>query len=76
MYAVRRSKPGRLTCWAAAPGGRTRFWASPSAIHESGTLARCQRDTQAVSRHIAMSPNNYILGGRIGLGLDPGTTRF
>lgn len=46
------------------------------AILESNTLERCQRDVQATSRHIAMSPNNYILGGRLGLGLDVGTARF
>jgi alkylation response protein AidB-like acyl-CoA dehydrogenase len=46
------------------------------AILESHALERCQRDVQATARHIAMSPNNYILGGRLGLGLDAGTTRF
>ena len=46
------------------------------AILESNRLERCQRDVQAISRHIAMSPNNYILGGRLGLGLDAGTARF
>ena len=47
-----------------------------ASIQESGVLARCQRDVQATSRHIAMSPNNYIFGGRIGLGLDAGTARI
>lgn len=46
------------------------------AILESTALERCQRDVQATARHIAMSPNNYILGGRLGLRLDAGTTRF
>lgn len=46
------------------------------AILEGTRLERCQRDVQATSRHIAMSPNNYILGGRLGLGLDAGTARF
>jgi len=34
------------------------------------------RDAQAAAKHIAMSPNNYIVAGRLVLGLDPGTTRF
>jgi len=27
-------------------------------------------------KHIAMNPNNYVVSGRLGLGLDPGTPRF
>lgn len=46
------------------------------AILESQALERFQRDVQATARHIAMSPNNYILAGRLGLGLDAGTARF
>jgi indole-3-acetate monooxygenase len=46
------------------------------AIFESCALERAMRDVNAAVRHIAMSPNNYILVGRLGLGLDPGTARF
>jgi hypothetical protein len=46
------------------------------AIFETCALERAMRDINAAVRHIAMSPNNYILVGRLGLGLDPGTARF
>ena len=45
-------------------------------IFESCVLERAMRDVNAATRHIAMSPNNYIVVGRLGLGLDPGTPRF
>jgi hypothetical protein len=47
-----------------------------AAIFEKCTLERSVRDVHAAIKHIAMSPNNYIVAGRIVLGLDPGTTRF
>jgi alkylation response protein AidB-like acyl-CoA dehydrogenase len=53
---------------AAAAGAVTIFEASP--------LERCVRDVHAAAKHIAMSPNNYILAGRIRLGLDAGVARF
>jgi indole-3-acetate monooxygenase len=46
------------------------------AIFESCALERCTRDVHAAVKHIAMSPNNYIVAGRVRLGLDPGTSRF
>jgi alkylation response protein AidB-like acyl-CoA dehydrogenase len=46
------------------------------AIFETGRLERCVRDVQAAVKHAAMSPNNYVVGGRLGLGLTPGTSRF
>jgi hypothetical protein len=48
---------------------------SPS-IFETCRLERAVRDVHAASRHIAMSPNNYIVGGRLALGLDVSTARF
>jgi len=45
-------------------------------IFETCPLERAVRDAQAAAKHIAMSPNNYILAGRLVLGLDPGTIRF
>lgn len=45
-------------------------------IFESCALERAMRDINAAVRHIAMSPDNYTVIGRLGLGLDPGTSRF
>ncbi len=45
-------------------------------IFESCPLERALRDIQAASQHVAMSPNNYVVSGRIRLGLDPGTARL
>jgi alkylation response protein AidB-like acyl-CoA dehydrogenase len=50
--------------------------AGTSAIFETSPIQRYVRDIQAAVRHIAMSPNNYLVSGRVGLGLDPGTPRF
>ena len=50
--------------------------AGTSAIFETSPIERFVRDVQAAVRHIAMSPNNYVVSGRVGLGLDPGTPRF
>ena len=47
-----------------------------AAIFETSPIQRYVRDIHAAVRHIAMSPNNYIVSGRVGLGLDPGTPRF
>lgn len=46
------------------------------AIFESSPLERATRDVHAAVKHIAMSPNNYVVAGRLALGLDPGTVRF
>lgn len=40
-------------------------------ILESLPLERCVRDVHAAAKHIAMNPNNYILAGRLALGLEP-----
>jgi alkylation response protein AidB-like acyl-CoA dehydrogenase len=45
-------------------------------IFETCMLERAGRDVRAASRHIAVGPNNYVVGGRLALGLDPGTARF
>jgi indole-3-acetate monooxygenase len=45
-------------------------------IFESCPLERAVRDVHAASHHVAMTPNNYVLLGRIGLGLEPETTRI
>ncbi len=47
-----------------------------AAIFEMSPIERCVRDVQAAAKHIAMTPNNYVVAGRLGLGLDPGTVRF
>lgn len=46
------------------------------AIFESSPLERATRDVHAAVKHIAMSSNNYVVAGRLALGLDPGTARF
>lgn len=46
------------------------------AIFETSPIERFVRDVHAAVQHIAMSPNNYLVSGRVALGLDPGTWRF
>jgi alkylation response protein AidB-like acyl-CoA dehydrogenase len=50
--------------------------AGATAIFETSPIERFVRDVHAAVKHIAMSPNNYVVSGRVGLGLDPGTPRF
>jgi alkylation response protein AidB-like acyl-CoA dehydrogenase len=50
--------------------------AGASAIFENSGLERAVRDMHAAVKHVAMSPQSYIVAGRLHLGLDPGTTRF
>jgi len=47
-----------------------------SSIYESNRLERCLRDVHAATQHIAVATGNYEIGGRVLLGLDPGTSRF
>ena len=47
-----------------------------AAIWEEHPLERQVRDIHAAAKHVAMSPNNYVVSGRICLGLEPGTHRF
>lgn len=46
------------------------------AIQEGGPLARRLRDLRAAVQHVAMSPNSFIVAGRLRLGLDAGTMRI
>ena len=41
------------------------------AISESCSLERAVRDAHAAAKHVAMSPNSYIIAGRRLLGLEP-----
>jgi alkylation response protein AidB-like acyl-CoA dehydrogenase len=50
--------------------------AGTAAIFETGTLERSVRDVHAATKHVAMTPNNYTVAGRLKLGLEPGTTRI
>ncbi len=50
--------------------------AGAAAIFERCALERAVRDVHAAVKHVAMSPSSYIVAGRQGLGLDPGTARF
>lgn len=47
-----------------------------AAIFETCALERAARDVRAVAKHIAMSPNNYIIAGRLGLGFDSEGSKF
>ncbi len=50
--------------------------AGSASIFETCRLERAVRDVHAAARHVAMSPNNYIVGGKLALGLDVSTARF
>lgn len=50
--------------------------AGAAAIFESSTLARCQRDIHAATKHIAVAPHYFSLAGRLRLGMDPALARF
>jgi alkylation response protein AidB-like acyl-CoA dehydrogenase len=50
--------------------------AGAASIFETCPLERAARDLRAAARHIAVGPGNYVVGGRVALGLDPGTARF
>jgi alkylation response protein AidB-like acyl-CoA dehydrogenase len=50
--------------------------AGAASIWEQHPLERQVRDIHAAAKHIAMSPNNYVVSGRICMGLEPGTPRF
>lgn len=45
-------------------------------IFETCPLERAVRDVRAAARHVAISSSNYIVRGRVTLGLDPGVARF
>jgi alkylation response protein AidB-like acyl-CoA dehydrogenase len=45
-------------------------------IFETCSLERATRDARAAARHVAISPNNYVVRGRVALGLDPGVARY
>jgi alkylation response protein AidB-like acyl-CoA dehydrogenase len=47
-----------------------------AAIFETSSIERFVRDIHAAVKHIAMTPNSYVVAGRLGLGLDSGTSRF
>jgi indole-3-acetate monooxygenase len=50
--------------------------AGGTALFESNPLERCFRDVHATTQHIGTQAANFELGGRVLLGLDPGTPRF
>ena len=59
----------RIAEMVSAAAGAVSIW-------EAHPLERQVRDIHAAAKHIAMSPNNYVVAGRVCLGLDPGTPRF
>src|SRR5262249_45136343 len=50
--------------------------AGDASIFETSAIERFARDVHAAVKHVAMSPNSYIVAGRLGFGLDAGTLRF
>ncbi|MBL9046234.1 MAG: hypothetical protein JNK34_02835 [Tabrizicola sp.] len=50
--------------------------AGAAAIFESSPLARLLRDAQAATKHVAVAPHLFALGGRIAMGMEPGLARF
>jgi alkylation response protein AidB-like acyl-CoA dehydrogenase len=50
--------------------------AGSASIFETCPIERAVRDVRAAARHVALAPGNYLVAGRVGLGLDPGTARF
>jgi indole-3-acetate monooxygenase len=71
----------RIACAYAAEGSTSIVQmltteAGASAIFESSGLERAGRDVHAAVKHVAMSPQSYILAGRLQLGMDPGNMRF
>ena len=50
--------------------------AGASTIFESSTLERAGRDINAAVKHIAMSPQSYVVAGPLRLDLDPGAMRL
>ena len=71
----------RMACTLAS---QTALWAidlltemaGAVSISRSSLLERYERDARAAAKHVAMSPNAYIIGGRHRLGLDPSATVF
>ncbi len=79
--SMRRRGMVRLACAHAAQASAQAVdlmynAAGGTAIFETGRLERCFRDVHASTQHIATSGSNYEAGGRMLLGLDPGTPRF
>ena len=71
----------RIACAYAAEGSTSIVQALATeagavAIFETSGLERAVRDMQAAVKHVAMSPQSYVVAGRLRLGLDPGTMRF
>jgi alkylation response protein AidB-like acyl-CoA dehydrogenase len=47
-----------------------------TAVYESCPLQRCFRDMHAAVQHVQVQSGNFETGGRVLLGLEPGTWRF
>jgi alkylation response protein AidB-like acyl-CoA dehydrogenase len=81
IASMQRRAMVRLACTYAAQASAQAVdlmynAAGGTAIFETGRLERCFRDVHASTQHIATSTSNYETGGRVLLGLDPGTPRF
>ena len=44
-----------------------------TSIYETSVLQRCLRDAHTATQHVMHAPPNYEIGGRLLLGLEPGT---
>jgi indole-3-acetate monooxygenase len=59
----------RIAEMLSAAAGAVSIW-------EAHPLERQVRDIHAAAKHVAMTPNNYVVAGRVCLGLEPGAARF
>jgi hypothetical protein len=50
--------------------------AGAGSIFESNALERALRDLNAAVKHVAMSPQSYVVAGRLQLGLDQAQCDF
>ncbi len=68
----------RLACARSAEAAKAVVQAAHDAgggtsVYESCPLQRCFRDTHAAAQHVQIQSANFETGGRVLLGLEPGT---
>jgi alkylation response protein AidB-like acyl-CoA dehydrogenase len=78
---VRARVEFRMSCAHAAEGAvrivdALAAEAGTAAMFEASPLERAVRDVHAAAKHVAMTPNTYIVAGRLSLGLDLGGARI
>lgn len=71
-----RQAAAHAAATALAVAATVEGMAGTAAILEAGRLPRLLRDLRASAQHVAVSPNNFVVAGRLALGLDAGTSRI